>query len=335
MQGAFWYSCMDLLSGYYQFRIRESDIPFTAFQTPDGAFEYLVLPMGLSNAPATFNEGIRRMLADISDICQCYFDDIFVYTKSESVNEHLDALDQVLTRLKDHKFYVKLSKCVFCVDEIPCLGDYVGCNGVRIDPRKVEVLHDWPLPRTRSELQSFLGTAVYVQRFCHDFASDAGPLFDMLKGSPKRSVNWNAEQRKNFSSLKDKIGSTPVLAIPDFSTAFGMRMDASDHAIGGVLFQEEVTGDEIIERPIAFGGRKYNDAEKTVLLGEKSYWQFSLVFGYGESTYSTNLSLLKPIIDHWILSSLRSPSHVVLRVGTMNGVNTKILFATYKARPTR
>ncbi|OWY93176.1 LOW QUALITY PROTEIN: hypothetical protein PHMEG_00037525 [Phytophthora megakarya] len=93
MQGAFWYSCIDLLSGYYQFRMRDCDVPFTAFQTPDGAYEYLVLPMGLSNAPATFNDGIRRILSDLSEICQCYFDDIYIYTKSKSVEDHLTALD--------------------------------------------------------------------------------------------------------------------------------------------------------------------------------------------------------------------------------------------------
>jgi hypothetical protein len=269
MQGAYWYSCMDLLSGYYQFRMRDSDIPCTAFQTPDGAFEYLVLPMGLSNAPATFNEGIRRILRDLSEICQCYFDDIYVHTKDTSIEAHLEALDRVLTRLEDHKFYVKLSKCVFCVDEIPCLGDYVGRSGVRIDPKKVGILRDWPLPRTRSELQSFMGTAVYVQRFCRDFASDAGPLFDMLKGPAKCGITWSDTLRGHFLSLKAKIAATPVLAVPDFGKPFGMRMDASDHAVGGVLFQEEVRGDAVVERPIAFGGRKYKDAEKNYSIREK------------------------------------------------------------------
>ncbi|OWZ14278.1 Pol Polyprotein [Phytophthora megakarya] len=113
MQGAFWYSCMDLLSGYYQFRMRDCDIRFTAFQTPDGAYEYLVLPMGLSHAPATLNDGIRRILSDLNEICQCYFDDIYLYTKSKSLEDHLTALDRVLTRLEDHKVYVKLIKCVF------------------------------------------------------------------------------------------------------------------------------------------------------------------------------------------------------------------------------
>lgn len=181
----------------------------------------------------------------------------------------MEALDRVLTRLEEHKFYVKLSKCVFCVDEIPCLGDYVGRSGVRIDPKKVEILRDWPLPRTRSELQSFLGTAVYVQRFCRDFASDAGPLFDMLKGPVKRVIRWSDALRAHFISLKEKIAATPVVAVPDFNKPFGLRMDASDHAVGGILFQEEVRGDAVVERPIAFGGRKYKDAEKKYSIREK------------------------------------------------------------------
>ncbi|OWY92608.1 hypothetical protein PHMEG_00038321 [Phytophthora megakarya] len=102
---------VDLLSGYYQFCMRDSDVPLTAFETADGAYEYLVLPMGLSNAPATFNAGIRRILSDLSDICQSYFDDIYVYTKSLAVEDHLAALDRVLTCLEKHQFYVKLSKC--------------------------------------------------------------------------------------------------------------------------------------------------------------------------------------------------------------------------------
>ncbi|POM65345.1 Hypothetical protein PHPALM_18951, partial [Phytophthora palmivora] len=266
MQGAFWYSCLDLLSGYYQFRMRDCDIPFTAFQTPDGAYEYLVLPMG-----------IRRILADLSGICQCYFDDIYIYSKSKDVDDHLESLDRVLTRLEENKFYVKLSKCVFCASEIPCLGDYVGREGVRIDPKKVEVIREWPRPRTRNELQSFLGTAVYVQRFCRDFATNAGVLFDLLKGPVKQKIKWTSELQGHFQALKEKITCTPVLAIADFSKPFGLRMDASDHAIGGTLFQREVRENDVLERPVAFGGRKYKDAEKNYSIREKEL--LAILFG--------------------------------------------------------
>ncbi|OWZ06757.1 Pol Polyprotein [Phytophthora megakarya] len=198
MQGGYFFSCMDLLSRYYQFRMREKDIPYTVFQAPDGLFEYLVVPMGLSNAPATFNDGIRRNLQDLSDICQTYFDDIYVVTRSRDLQEHLNALDRVISRLYQHKFFVKLSKW-----------DIVGREGVKINPSKVEVIQGWPLPSTRHDLRSFLGTAPYVQRFCPGFAEDSGPLFYMLK-SKEHSLKWTTTLRHHFEQLKCCIGQTPV-----------------------------------------------------------------------------------------------------------------------------
>ncbi|GMF62760.1 unnamed protein product [Phytophthora fragariaefolia] len=111
MQGAYWYNCMDFLSGYYQFRMRDSDIKYTAFQTADGSFEYLVVPMGLSNAPATVNDGTRKLLKNLTDFRNSYFDDIYIFTQSRDLNAHLTAVGRVLSRLKANQFYVKLSKC--------------------------------------------------------------------------------------------------------------------------------------------------------------------------------------------------------------------------------
>ncbi|POM72089.1 Hypothetical protein PHPALM_11255 [Phytophthora palmivora] len=97
------YSCMDLLWGYYQVKLREADIPFTAFSTPDGLFEYLVTPMGLSGSPGTFNRLLQKVFRDLRDVMRIYFDDIYVYTKSEDVDEHIAALDRVLKRCEEQK----------------------------------------------------------------------------------------------------------------------------------------------------------------------------------------------------------------------------------------
>lgn len=86
MSGAFWYRCFDLLSGYYQMRMRAKDIPYTAFQTPDGLFEYIAVPMGLSNAPATFNRIVQRIFEDMRECVATYFDDIYVFTKSKDID---------------------------------------------------------------------------------------------------------------------------------------------------------------------------------------------------------------------------------------------------------
>lgn len=127
MSGAFYFSTMDLLSAYYQVRMREEDIKYTAFQAPNGLWEYLVLPMGVCNAPVT----MHRL---------GFYDDIYVFTKTHDINNHPLALRHTLDVLKEHKLYVKLSKCVFCASEIPCLGDFIGRNGVRMDPDKIQTI---------------------------------------------------------------------------------------------------------------------------------------------------------------------------------------------------
>jgi hypothetical protein len=256
------------------------------------------------------------MLKDLSDFCLSYFDDIYVFTRSRDIESHIAALDRVLTRLETNKFYVKLSKCVFCSAEIPCLGDYIGRAGVRIDPKKVAVLHDWPRPTTKSELQSFLGTATYVQRFCEGFARDAGPLFDMLKikDSPKSTskLAWTDELVKHFERLKERISATPVLAIADFSKPFYMRMDASDFAIGGVLFQMEEHNAQLVERLAAFQGRKYKGAEQNYSIREKEL----LAILFGLRVWRVYL-LDKPFIvetDHKSLESVFSQKSISRRI---------------------
>ncbi|KAE9310844.1 Transposon Ty3-I Gag-Pol polyprotein [Phytophthora rubi] len=258
MGGSYWFSCMDLLWGYYQVKLRESDIPFTAFSTPDGLFEFLVTPMGLSGSPGTFNRLLQRVFSDLRDVMRIYFDDIYVFTQDTDVRTHVEALDRVLQRCQEQQLYVNLSKCQFCVEEIPCLGDFVGRNGVRMDPDKVRVIREWPIPRTKKQMESFLGTTVYVSRFCADFAQFAGPLHESTKGlRPKETLHLSEHQLECFHELKRRLSTPPVLQLPDFEKPFGIRMDASNFAIGGVLFQNEGG----LEHPIAFTGRKMKPAE--------------------------------------------------------------------------
>ncbi|POM72497.1 Hypothetical protein PHPALM_10777, partial [Phytophthora palmivora] len=143
MAGSYWLSTMDLMSAYYQVRMREEDIKFTAFQAPNGLWEYLVLPMGVCNAPATMHRLTSKIFRDLKSTKSLY-DDIYIFTKSPRIEDHLDALRETLDILRENKLYVKLSKCVFCAEEIPCLGDFVGRNGVRMDPDKVQTIKDWP-----------------------------------------------------------------------------------------------------------------------------------------------------------------------------------------------
>ncbi|OWZ06181.1 Retroelement [Phytophthora megakarya] len=200
--------------------MRLKDVPFTAFQTPDGLFEYLVVPMGLSNAPATFNRIVQSIFEDLREFMSTYFDDVYVFTKEPDVETHLAQVRRVFEQCREKKLYLKLSKSTLCSMEIPCLGDFVGRHGVRIDPDKVRVIRSWPRPRTSKELQSFLGTTVYVQRFCKDYSELSAPLFTMIKNKEKRPLVWSTVSMQAFEKLKEALSNTPVLALPDFSKPF-------------------------------------------------------------------------------------------------------------------
>ena len=267
MQGCQWFSCMDLLSGYYQQLIRESDRKFTAFSTPSGHYEYIVTAQGLCGAPASFNRWVQHIFADLQLISREFFDDIYVMTRSPSLQKHLEALDQVLKRCEESGLSIKLSKCVFAATEIPVLGDFVGRKGVRMDPDKVAIIRGWPTPKTKKQLKSFLGTIVYCARFCKDYGKLVAPLQDAIAGKTKNEpIQLTGDQFAAFNGLKEAMSSTPVLSLPDFSKQFGIRMDASDYAIGGVLYQCDERQEE---HPVAFTGRKLNRAELKYPVREK------------------------------------------------------------------
>ncbi|OWZ22791.1 polyprotein [Phytophthora megakarya] len=178
--------------------MREEDIKFTAFQAPNGLCEYLVLPMGNTKT---------------------FYDDIYVFTKSLNIEDHSEALRKTLDILRENKLYVKLSKCVFCAEVIPCLGDFAGREGVRMDPDKVLTIKNWAVPRTLEELHSFVGLTGYVQRFCPDVAALIASMFNLLKKKTKRNakLHFDEEQLKNFKEPKRRLCNPPVLHLPDFT----------------------------------------------------------------------------------------------------------------------
>ncbi|RAW27270.1 hypothetical protein PC110_g16334 [Phytophthora cactorum] len=188
-----------------------------------------------------------------------FYDDTYIFTKSRNIGDHLEALRKTLDILRDNKLYVKLFQCVFCAEDIPCLGDFVGRDGVRMDPDKVQTIKDWPVPRSQEELQSFLGLTGYVQRFCREYASLTATMLALLKKKDKRNakINFDDEQLKIFKELKRRLCNPPVLHLHNFSKPMHPRTDASKFAVCGVLFQV-VNG---VERPIAYTSRKMKSAE--------------------------------------------------------------------------
>ena len=142
-------------------------------------------------------------------------------------------------------------KCEFHRDHLKFLGMIVGNSLVKMDPKKVEAVTNWPEPRTRRELQSFLGFCNYYRRFIQDFTEIARPLHALTRKSKEEKeaneqrrtsgavpIQWGDEEQKAFDLLKAAIAKEPVLGQPLDDAPFRVESDASDHALGGVLSQE-------------------------------------------------------------------------------------------------
>lgn len=141
----------------------------------------------------------------------------------------------VLQLLRDHQLVAKESKCLFGQDQIDYLGHVISANGLAVNPTKIQAILQWPSPRNVKELRSFLGLAGYYRRFVRQYATIAGPLTDLLR---KETFQWNEWEQVAFETLKQALGSTPVLALPDFSLEFHLETDASGTGIGDVLSQK-------------------------------------------------------------------------------------------------
>jgi hypothetical protein len=252
LQGAKYFSSLDLLSGYHQVKLRAEDVPKTAFRTPLGLYEFLVLPFGLTNAPATFQRLMNSIFSDFirEGFVVVYLDDVLIFSKTEE--EHMEHLRRVFARLREHNLYAKLKKCDFLKEELCYLGHIVGKFGLRADPAKVQTVKDWPVPTNMHELRQFLGLANYFRKFIRGYSLLAAPLTS-LTGARTPWV-WGEEQQAAFQALKDKLISAPILALPDFSKPFKVVCDACDFGIGAVLMQDD--------KVVAYYSKKLLPAER-------------------------------------------------------------------------
>ncbi|UYV74293.1 hypothetical protein LAZ67_11002900, partial [Cordylochernes scorpioides] len=262
LAGSSYFSTVDLRSGYWQIEVDEKDREKTAFITPDGLYEFQVMPFGLCNAPATFERMIDSVLGSLKwNMCLCYLDDIVVY--APTFEEHLRRLQLVLSCIQKAGLSLNHKKCLFGSRRIKILGHLVDANGIHPDPDKVEAVSKFPRPRNISELKSFLGLCSYYRRFIENFADKARSLHDLLK--TEKQFYWDAAQEKAFEVLKTALISEPVLGHFDESADTHLHTDASGHGIGAVLLQ--IQGGK--ERPIAYASRSLTKAENNYSTTEK------------------------------------------------------------------
>ncbi len=213
LRQAKYYTKLDLRNAYNLIRIREGDEWKTAFSTPSGHYEYLVMPFGLANSPSVFQAFMNDIFCDMLDRWVIvYIDDILIY--SDTQEEHVRHVRSVLKRLLQHQLYVKAEKCEFHQTNTSFLGYVISQDGMSMDDKKVQAVLDWPQLQMVKELQRFLWFVNFYRHFIRNFSSIASPLTAMTKRNTSRLV-WSSEALQSFKELKARFTSAPILRHPD------------------------------------------------------------------------------------------------------------------------
>ena len=262
--GAKYFTKIDLRTGFHQIRIADDDVEKTAFRTRYGSFEYLVLPMGLCNAPGTFMQLMNDTFRDLLDKSVLVFlDDILVFSRTKA--EHVIHVREVLMRLRKSHLYAKRSKCELFRFVVDFLGHHIGAAGLSVSQDKIDAVRSWPVPRDVTGIRSFLGLAGFYRRFVKDFSKIALPMTELTKDVP---FEWKVEQQASFEALKGALCTTPVLLIPDPKLPYTLNCDACNYAIGATLQQDQGKG----LQPVAFMSQKLTGAQLNWDTREKEFY---------------------------------------------------------------
>ena len=263
LQGAKFFSSLDLASGYWQFRIKEKDVHKTSFRTPDGSYQWKVLPFGLTNAPSAFQRNMNSILRKHikAGFVVVYLDDILVFSRTRK--EHKEHLDQIFQTLREHDLYLQEKKCSFFQKEVLFLGQIVAADGIRVNPKKIEAVQEFPVPHNITTLRSFLGLANYYRRFIRDYSAHVCHMSELLKDDVP--FIWSEACDREFQNIKLKLTTAPTLRIADPNLPYVVHTDASDVALGAVLMQDFGKG----LQPIEFLSKKFGDTQRKYQVFEK------------------------------------------------------------------
>ena len=339
LNGNIFFSTFDCEKGYYQVGMTERTKNVSAFVCPFGQYRWTKMPFGFKNAPAVFQRLMDLILSGLSwECCMVFFDDIVVYSKTW--DDHVRDLDTVFSTIGKAGMTLNFRKSVFAQQQLVYLGYLVSQDGLKPNPRKVDAVQAIQVPKTVSDLRTFLGMTSYFRRFILNYARVAKPLNELIrKGSGRRNdttsivANWGKEQQDAFEKLKSALISDNMLIFPDLSKEFTLECDASDGALGAVLLQKDAEGKH---RPVEYASRLLSPREQRWSVTEReglaSVWgiqqfrhylhgqRFKLVTDHSAITYMMKQVDPKGRLARWVVTLQEFDFEVIHKPGKENSV---------------
>lgn len=324
LKGCKYFTSLDLKSGYYQIKIKESSISKTAFITPDGHYEFLRMPFGLCNGPAVFQRLMNAVLGKIRfDRVICYMDDLLIAT--ESLEDNIYFLEKVLSILQDNSLTINLEKCMFFQSSINFLGYDISVDGIRPGKKKLDAIRNYPAPQNIHQVRQFLGLINYFRKFIKQCAVYCKPLTKLLKKGTR--WEWSSEQNCAVDHLKNELMKAS-LTIFDPKLPITLYTDASRDGLGCILMQETSDG----EKPVHFYSRTTSQEEKqyhsyeleflAITVGLKKFRHyllgsiFKIVTDCNAVKYSLNKKDINSRIGRWVLQTQEFTFDTIHRPGT-------------------
>ena len=253
LNGAKYFSTLDLRARYHHTGLTTDSIPKTAFTSPFGKYEYVKVPLGLAQAPAYFQELMTGVLKDLP-FAMAYLDDIIIY--SSTPEEHLEHIRTVFEKLPDAKLSMKLSKYHSFAKEIQYLGHILGKEGIKPIPAKTETIKVMHPPVNLKQVRIFLGLVGYYRKFIRNFAKIVKPLTMLTQMDV--TFEWKEIHQDTFMKLKEAIIQAPILRYPDATKSYIVYTDASDDPCRAQLSQIH-NGTEF---PVAFLSHTFTDTQR-------------------------------------------------------------------------
>ena len=253
--GASYYSTLDQTSSYWQVPLDEQTAHKSAFLTRGGLYEFTVGAFGLTSMVATFQRLMNLVLSGLSwKMCLCFLDDVIVF--SDTFENHLSRLGLVLDRIRAAGLKLKPEKCSLFRSRVKFLGFYVSQNGLEVDPERTRAIREYGQLKSTADVRTFCGLVSYYRRFIKDCASLCAPLNELLRANTP--FVWNERREKAFQTLKDRLCSAPVLALPRDEGKYVVDCDASAYSVSSILQQEQ----DGQLRVISYASRSLSKAER-------------------------------------------------------------------------